>query len=99
MPTITPTTNGIIFAVSANGTGPTTNMFNTFGTAILDTVTYGGQSDSDSMDNADAYFHIFNTNAYTNNPTLYMNSNPVGDLPQSSFVMAWEFTAAVSPGN
>ena len=50
-------------------------------------------------DNADAYFHIFNTNAYTNNPTLYMNSNPVGDLPQSSFVMAWEFTAAVSPGN
>ena len=97
MPASVPTTNGIVFVCMPNGTGPVTNC--TTAGWILDSVTYGGQSDNDTMDNSDGYAHTFNTSGGTNSVGWSMNSNPIGDLPQGSFALGFCFKAAVSPGN
>lgn len=61
IPSITPVTNGIVIAVMSNTFGPSTNMAGAG--QILDTVTYGGQVDSDTVDNSDGYAHYFNATA------------------------------------
>lgn len=91
MPAITPTTNGLVFVVMANGIGPTTNMVG--GGQILDSITYGGQIDASTMDNSDGYGHYFNSTGGAVSFGWDMNSS---SLPNSSEAMAIAFKAAAS---
>jgi Fibronectin type III domain len=68
-PSITPTTvNGLTLATMSLGQGPATGFFSGAPPgAIFDLVTYSGETDVDTMDNADAKAHLYNTDLSTEN--------------------------------
>jgi chitodextrinase len=60
LPVITPSVPGeLIFAIMNDGEGPTIGMVGTG--FVLDTITYGGEIDRDSFDNADGYAHYYSS--------------------------------------
>ena len=77
-PSITPTTiNGLTLATMSIGQGPATGFFTGAPSgAIFDLVTYAGESDFDTMDNADAKAHLYNTDLSTENWNYRITSNP-----------------------
>ena len=92
MPVITPSSaNGLIFAVMANGYGPTIGMAGEGLT--LDTITYGNEIDRDNMDNADGYAHCYNSTAAPVSFGWVMNSS---QLPENSGAIAIGLKAAPS---
>jgi hypothetical protein len=58
---------------------------------VFDTVTYGGEIDRDSMDNADGYAHYFSSSTAPVSFSWKMNSN---DLPETSLGVAIGFISA-----
>jgi hypothetical protein len=77
-PSITPTTvNGLTLASMSIGQGPATGFFTGAPAgAIFDLVTYAGETDLDTMDNADAKGHVYNTDLSTENWNWRITSNP-----------------------
>jgi len=77
-PSITPTTiNGLTLASMGIGQGPGTGLFTGAPAgAIFDLVTYAGETDLDTMDNADAKAHFYNTDLSTENWNYRITGNP-----------------------
>ena len=77
-PSITPTTiNGLTLASMSLGQGPATGFFTGAPAgAIFDLVTYAGETDLDTMDNADAKAHLYNTDLSTESWNYRITSNP-----------------------
>ena len=90
IPVFTPSTaNELVFGTMADGIGPTTGLIGTG--FFFDTVTYGGEIDRDSMDNADGYAHYFSSSTAPVSFSWKMNSN---DLPETSLGVAIGFISA-----
>jgi hypothetical protein len=90
IPVFTPSTaNELVFGTMADGIGPTTGLIGTG--FFFDTVTYGGEIDRDSMDNADGYGHYFSSSTAPVSFSWKMNSN---DLPETSLGVAIGFISA-----
>lgn len=90
LPVITPSAPGeLVFALLNDGTGPTTGLV---GSAfVLDTITYGGEVDRDSMDNADGYAHYLGGGTSPVSFRWKMNSS---EIPETSLGVAIAFRSA-----
>ena len=90
LPVITPSgPNELVFALLNDGVGPTIGLVGSG--FVLDTITYGGEIDDDSMDNADGYAHYVGP---TTSPVSFrwkMNSSKV---PETSLGVAIAFKRA-----
>lgn len=74
-PTITPTTsNGLVIATMAIGTGPGLGLTSPTG-GLWDLTTYSGETDLDLMENADAVGHFYNPDTTTENWNWTITSN------------------------
>jgi chitodextrinase len=90
LPVISPTApRELIFALLNDGIGPTVGLVGSG--FVLDTITYGGEVDDDSMDNADGYAHYFSTGTSQVSFRWKMNSSR---LPETSLGVAIGFKSA-----
>ena len=86
-PVITPAEpNELVFGVMGNGLGPSTGMVGSG--FVFDTITYGGEIDRDSMDNADGYAHYFSSSAA---PVSFGWKMASSELPETSIAIAVAF--------
>ncbi len=96
-PTITPSTsNGLVFAAIAMGTGPITGQVSTG--MFFDNTMYTGATDASQMDFGDGFAHFYNPNTNLVSFVWRVNSPP-GSMPTSwdSVAIAFRAASAIPP--
>jgi chitodextrinase len=83
-PSITPASaNGLTIATMALGQGPGLAVDGPAG-AVFDLVTYAGELDTDTMENADAMGHVYNTTTTTQDWSWRFTSRPANSCHASA---------------
>lgn len=75
MPVIAPTAPGLTIAVMGQGQGPGFGVVSPAG-AVFDMATYTGETDLDTMENADCRAHLYNTSTAVESWSWAISSQP-----------------------